>query len=57
VDEVVTTPADHAVTAVTLRDGVTESGVPVRVVLRPVGDATSSTNWSNWPATNCRCRS
>lgn len=38
VDGVVTTPADHAVTAVTLRDGITESGVPVRVVLRPIGD-------------------
>ena len=38
VDEVVTTPADHAVTAVTLRDGETRSGAPVRVVLRPVGD-------------------
>lgn len=38
VDAVVTSPADHAVTAVTFRDGVTASGVPVRVVLRPVGD-------------------
>lgn len=37
-DAVVTTPADHLVTAVTLRDGVTEAGVPVRVVLRPAGD-------------------
>jgi len=38
VDEVVTTPADHAVTAVTLRDGVTRSGAPVRVILRPIGN-------------------
>ncbi|HEX6355403.1 HAMP domain-containing sensor histidine kinase [Actinophytocola sp.] len=37
VDGVVTTPADRAVTAVTLRDGITESGVPARVMLRPVG--------------------
>ena len=37
VDGVVTTPADRAVTAATLRNGITESGVPVRVVLRPVG--------------------
>ncbi|HET6711342.1 HAMP domain-containing sensor histidine kinase [Amycolatopsis sp.] len=38
VDAVVTTPADHAVTAVTLRDGTTAAGIPVRVVLRPAGD-------------------
>ncbi|SEF32252.1 two-component system, OmpR family, sensor histidine kinase MprB [Amycolatopsis pretoriensis] len=38
VDEVVTTSADHAVTDVTLRDGRTASGVPVRLVLRPVGN-------------------
>lgn len=38
VDEVVTTPADYTVTTVTLRDGVTRSGTPVRVVLRPIGD-------------------
>ncbi|WP_410643546.1 ATP-binding protein [Amycolatopsis sp. lyj-346] len=38
VDAVVTHPADHAVTAVTLRDGTSAAGVPVRVVLRPAGD-------------------
>lgn len=37
VDAVVTTPADRAVTTVTLRNGTTESGAPVRVALRPVG--------------------
>lgn len=37
VDGVLTTPADRAVTAVVLRNGITESGVPVRVALRPVG--------------------
>lgn len=36
VDEVVITPADHAVTQNMVRDGVTRSGVLVRVALRPV---------------------
>ncbi|MGW4064192.1 HAMP domain-containing sensor histidine kinase [Amycolatopsis sp. NPDC004747] len=38
VDAVVTGQADHVVTAVTLRDGTTAAGVPVRVLLRPAGD-------------------
>ncbi|MEC3979090.1 sensor histidine kinase [Amycolatopsis sp. H20-H5] len=38
VDKVVTSPADNLVTTQTLRDGVTVSGVPVRVMVRPVGD-------------------
>jgi two-component system sensor histidine kinase MprB len=38
VDEVITTPADRAVTVPTLRDGETRSGVSVRVILRPIGN-------------------
>ncbi|WP_040405595.1 sensor histidine kinase [Amycolatopsis nigrescens] len=38
VDLVKADPADHAITAVTLRDGETESGAAVRVVLRPIGN-------------------
>jgi two-component system sensor histidine kinase MprB len=38
VDEVVVTSADRTVTTTTLRDGRTESGTPVRLVLRPVGN-------------------
>jgi two-component system sensor histidine kinase MprB len=36
VAEVVTGPADHAVSTVTWRDGVTRAGTPVRVLLSPL---------------------
>lgn len=38
VDSVILDPADRTVHAVTLRDGYTQSGAPVRVLLGPVGD-------------------
>jgi two-component system sensor histidine kinase MprB len=38
VDPVVTEPSDHLVRSVTLRDGHTRSGAPVRVLLQPFDD-------------------